>query len=414
MTDYFGAAGLSPLTGTLEFAVGETTKTLSFLNRNDNDDELDESYFLELFNPVGADFGGANQSLRATGWVLDDDGPFNNRAVSVSSPTVVETVGGGPAVAVFEIGLSQAAADRLVFDFETIDGTADAGRDYAAQTGEVVFEAGQTRASVSIELLADTRLETAETFTLRLDPPFPSAISGLQTSAAGVATIVDGSFLGTDGNDRLRGTAGADALVGLDGDDIYTVDHLRDRVYEARGEGDDTVRSSVDHRLANHVETLILTGDAAIDGTGSRFDNAIRGNDRRNALDGGKGDDRLFGEGGKDVLIGGLGADSMTGGGGADLFLFSSARESRPGRRSDEIRDFSRNDTIDLSGIDADADRSGNQAFVYIRKAAFSGDAGELRFKRGLLEADLDGDARADFAVSLEEVSRLSANDLVL
>ncbi len=118
VTDYFGAAGLSPLTGTLEFAVGETTKTLSFLNRNDNDDELDESYFLELFNPVGADFGGANQSLRATGWVLDDDGPGNNRTLSVSSPTVIET-GGGEAV--FNLSLSRAFTVDTTLDFSTFE-----------------------------------------------------------------------------------------------------------------------------------------------------------------------------------------------------------------------------------------------------------------------------------------------------
>ena len=340
-TDYFFASGRSPLTGTIEFGVGETTKTVTIFHANDNVDELDENYTLELFNPTGLTFGAGNRTLRATGWVLDDDGPFINRVVSVSSPTVVEPTAGGSAVAVFEIELSQAAPDRLEFEFETIDGSARDRRDYRPAEGEVVFEAGQTRASVSIELLPDSRLEAGETFSLRLEPPFPAAISGNLLSATGVATISDGSFVGTARDDRLSGTAGADALVGLGGDDLYIVNHRGDRIYEERGGGDDAVRSSASHKLRKHVETLVLVGDDSIDGTGSKFDNVIRGNDRGNVLDGGKGDDRLFGNGGKDELIGGRGTDVMTGGGGADSFVFLSESDSRPGRRSDVIRKFS-------------------------------------------------------------------------
>ena len=56
-------------------------------------------------------------------------------------------------------------------------------------------------------------------------------------------------------------------------------------------------------------------------------------------------------------------------------------------------------DRIVLSHFDAVSTAEGRQSFVWIAGAAFSGQAGELRFAGGVLAADLDGDARADFAI---------------
>ncbi len=52
---------------------------------------------------------------------------------------------------------------------------------------------------------------------------------------------------------------------------------------------------------------------------GSRFADAITGDDGRNVLEGGAGDDALDGGEGRDTLIGGSGGDALTGGGGIDL-----------------------------------------------------------------------------------------------
>ncbi|HEX2726732.1 MAG TPA: M10 family metallopeptidase C-terminal domain-containing protein, partial [Beijerinckiaceae bacterium] len=132
------------------------------------------------------------------------------------------------------------------------------------------------------------------------------------------------------------------------------------------------------------------------------------GNDQ---LEGGAGNDRMTGGAGNDVLIGGLGRDVMVGSEGADRFDFNSLADSRIGAARD-VAYFDTGDTIDLSTIDADADSAGNQAFAFIGTRAFSGTEGDLRFSRGVLQADTNGDRVADLEVRI--VGTLTSNDLVL
>ena len=66
------------------------------------------------------------------------------------------------------------------------------------------------------------------------------------------------------------------------------------------------------HTLSAFVERLVLTGSAAINGTGNDVANQITGN---------SGANRLFGRGGNDILIAaGNGADDLDGGEGSDVF----------------------------------------------------------------------------------------------
>ncbi len=107
--------------------------------------------------------------------------------------------------------------------------------------------------------------------------------------------------------------------------------------------------------------------------TGGRgFDKlyGLLGSDR---LKGGAGDDVLDGGGGRDRLEGGLGSDVLIGGLGQDIFRFRTVQESQVGR-ADLIIDFSDDDQIDLSAIDADTTVDGDQAFLL----GAGGAAGEM------------------------------------
>jgi len=147
------------------------------------------------------------------------------------------------------------------------------------------------------------------------------------------------SLYGNAGNNRLDGKGGADLLYGGLGNDIYVVDTLGEKAFEANGAGVDTVLSSVSYSLAGQfVEHLTLTGSDASDGAGNGLANVLRGNGAQNVIDGQGGDDRLFG---------GLGVDRLTGGAGADRFYFDSAYG---GGNVDVIEDFSvADDSIYLS-----------------------------------------------------------------
>jgi len=89
---------------------------------------------------------------------------------------------------------------------------------------------------------------------------------------------------------------------------------------------------------------------------------------------------------------------------------------SGPGEGADVIIDFtaSQGDKIDLSAIDAVAGTSANDAFTFIGGDAFTGVAGQLQFKGGVLMGDINGDMQADFAIILNNVTTLAANSLVL
>jgi serralysin len=136
------------------------------------------------------------------------------------------------------------------------------------------------------------------------------------------------------------------------------------------------------------------------------------GDDR---LAGGAGDDHLSGGKGNDLLQGGTGKDVLVGGAGADEFVFHSAAEAGRGGQRDVIRDFSRaqGDEIDLSGIDANAGAAGNQAFSFIGSKGFSGKAGELQYKKGIVAGDVNGDKVADFHIEVANHHGLAAGDFI-
>jgi Ca2+-binding RTX toxin-like protein len=157
---------------------------------------------------------------------------------------------------------------------------------------------------------------------------------------------------------------------------------------------------------------------------GGRAADAITGNDADNQLSGGgggdtvvgglgadvilglSGADQLAGDDGADRLTGGLGGDHLTGGDGGDIFVFLSVRDSAHLRSGDEITDLSAGDQIDLSAIDADTARAGDQAFALV--AQFDGHAGQLtvHYRASddltVVRGDVDGDGRVDFSVTLD------------
>ncbi len=127
----------------------------------------------------------------------------------------------------------------------------------------------------------------------------------------GIGNSADNQLTGNSGDNLLDGKAGADTLVGGDGDDIYIVDSLKDVVIENAGDGNDTVRASVNWTLGANLENLELTGSANLNGTGNEQDNVLTGNAGKNTLNGGDGNDILDGSAGVDRLIGGKGNDTF-------------------------------------------------------------------------------------------------------
>jgi Ca2+-binding RTX toxin-like protein len=141
------------------------------------------------------------------------------------------------------------------------------------------------------------------------------------------------------------------------------------------------------------------------------------GLDGNDTLNGGNGNDVLQGGGGLDRLIGGSGSDSLTGGLGADSFVFNAKADSPNGAGRDSILDFSHidGDLIDLSAIDANSSKSGNQAFHFVDGddlsqsfAAYHRAHGKAQWygvirvtADNIVQADINGDGKADFEIAV-------------
>ncbi len=164
--------------------------------------------------------------------------------------------------------------------------------------------------------------------------------------------------------------------------------------------------------------TLIVAPATSSIIKGTSSDDFLTGTDSDNKILGLAGNDTLTGGLGNDTLNGGAGKDLLVGGTGADIFVFNiDSKNTR-----DTFSDFfhQEGDKIDLSIIDANATKTGDQAFTKLDiGATFSGKfttAGQLFFDTTthILWGNVDTKASADFSIQLNGVSSLVVGDFIL
>lgn len=210
-------------------------------------------------------------------------------------------------------------------------------------------------------------------------------------------------LLGGDGGDTLDGGQGYDTLNGQKGNDLIFGRGAYDQI--KGGEGNDTIDGGA-------------AGDSIDGGSGN---DKILGGDGNDTLNGQSGSDQIEGGDDYDRINGGAGKDVLIGGSGFDLFIFSDPGDSGKGSKNrDVIKDFAKNDEekIDLSLIDAMAGVAGNQFFTFIGEQDFSGTKGELRYEKKskvtIVQADRNGDGKADFEIEIDASINLQSTDFFL
>ena len=106
--------------------------------------------------------------------------------ISITDVSQVET-NAGTTEFEFVVSLSNANVDEVTVDFETSNGTAVAGIDYAFTTGQVTFSAGETTQVIRVLVNGDTLVEDHETFFVNLFNAQGAAIADDQ----GLGTILN-------------------------------------------------------------------------------------------------------------------------------------------------------------------------------------------------------------------------------
>ncbi|WP_431302136.1 Calx-beta domain-containing protein [Sediminicoccus sp. BL-A-41-H5] len=178
--------------GSLTFAAGETSKTITVAVRGDTVVEPNETLNLTLSGAQGATIRDGS----AIGTIRNDDTAPGGPTLSVANASAAEGAGS----LVFTVTLSQASATPVTVNFATANGSATAGSDYAARSGTLTFAAGETSKTVSVAVTRDTAMEADETLSLVLSTP-----SG--------ATIGRGTATGTILNDDLPSLTVSDASI---------------------------------------------------------------------------------------------------------------------------------------------------------------------------------------------------------
>ncbi len=198
----------------------------------------------------------------------------------------------------------------------------------------------------------------------------------------------DDHILGGDGDDQLFGGNGNDVIFGGNGNDIISGGAGNDRLFG--DDGDD-----------------ILAGDAGDDVLyGGAGNDILHGGDGADDLHGGDGADRLYGDAGADTLAGGAGDDVVFGGAGDDLLDGGGGDDLLDGGEgSDSVLGGAGNDTILASLGDDQID--GGEGYDVISYAAFT-DELTVNFIDGTVDG---GAAGTDSFANIEEVRGGSGND---
>ena len=131
--------------GTLTFAAGETSKTVSMPIIDDEKDDDGET--LTLSDASGA----AIADAAATGTIADAEPALPGQSVSD-----VEASEEDDAALSFAVTLDPAATGRVTVDYATADWTATAGSDYTTTSGTLTFAAGERSKTVSVPITDDS------------------------------------------------------------------------------------------------------------------------------------------------------------------------------------------------------------------------------------------------------------------
>ncbi|MFM6859824.1 MAG: glycosyl hydrolase family 18 protein, partial [Dolichospermum sp.] len=242
-----GAASFTATTGTITFAAGSSTKTLTIDPTGDSTPESNETVALTLTTGTGYTIG---TTTAVTGTITNDDVVASPTITLAVSPSSVNE--DGTTNLIYTFTRTGATTNTLTVKYN-VAGTATFSNDYTqigaasftATTGTITFAAGSSTKTLTIDPTADTTVESNETVVLTLASGTGYTV-GTTTAVTGTITNDDTAgpltLTGDATNNNLVGGSGNDTFLGLGGNDTLTGGLGADKFrFNSPSEGMDTI-----------------------------------------------------------------------------------------------------------------------------------------------------------------------------
>ena len=166
--------------GTVIFAPGQTSQTITVLVNGDRAAEPTEYFFVNLAGPANAGLADG----QGVGTIADDEPHISVGGEAIAEGNV------GTTELTFTVTLSAACNVPVTVDYATGDGSALAGEDYTAASGTLTFAPGELFQTVTVPVNGDLDIEYDESVFVTLSNPTGAVIDVDQAW---------GTILGDDG-----------------------------------------------------------------------------------------------------------------------------------------------------------------------------------------------------------------------
>ncbi len=167
---------------TVTIAAGATTST-GTVTITATDNSVDAADKTVTVSATATNSQGITAPPNVTLTITDDDAP----ELSIGDASVDEGNEGESPTLTFTVTLTPAATLPVTVDWETADGTAEAGTDYTAANGSLKFDTGDETKTITVTVTGDDADEPNETLTVTLTNESGATL----TDATGTGTITD-------------------------------------------------------------------------------------------------------------------------------------------------------------------------------------------------------------------------------
>jgi chitinase len=172
--DYVAASG------SLSFAAGDSVRTIFVVVNGDAQDELNETFGVELSGALNALLG----DQYGAGTIISDDSTLPGLDIVDASVGEGNT---GTVTLSLAVTLTASSAQQVKVNYTTSNGSASSGLDYQTASGTLTFAPGQTSQIIDITVSGDTLDEPDETVFVTLSDP----INAFVADGGGIGRIND-------------------------------------------------------------------------------------------------------------------------------------------------------------------------------------------------------------------------------